>query len=95
MLYRGTDRVKNRVHALHIPGSLTGCGVQTGICIQPWTTRVVALHQKERTLSNLITSAIIAKETLLNFRNNLVIAGNCDWKYNEKFGQSENPIGNT
>lgn len=46
-------------------------------------------------MSNLITSAIIAKETLLNFRNNLVIAGNCDWKYNEKFGQSENPIGNS
>lgn len=46
-------------------------------------------------MSQLITSAIIAKETLLNFRNNLVLAGNCDWKYNEKFGQSENPIGNT
>lgn len=46
-------------------------------------------------MSQLITSAIIAKETLINFRNNLVLAGNCDWRYNEKFGVSENPIGNT
>ena len=35
-------------------------------------------------MSNLITSAVISQETLLNFQNSLVVAGNCDWSYNDK-----------
>lgn len=46
-------------------------------------------------MSALITSAIIAKETLLNFENNLVLARNIDWSYNDKFGNGDDQIGNT
>lgn len=45
--------------------------------------------------ASVLTSAIIAKETLINFQNNLVVAGNCDWKYSKEFGRKDNPIGNT
>jgi len=46
-------------------------------------------------MSALLTSAIIAKETLLNFENNLVLARNVDWSYNDKFGNGDDQLGNT
>ena len=46
-------------------------------------------------MASLITSAIIAKETLLSFENNLVLARNVDWSYNDKFGNGDDQIGNT
>lgn len=45
--------------------------------------------------NTLITSAIIAKETLMNFENNLVLARDIDWSYADKFGQGDDQIGNT
>lgn len=44
--------------------------------------------------TKLITSAIIAKETLLNFENNLTLGNDIDWQYNSKFSKND-PIGST
>lgn len=46
-------------------------------------------------MSSLITSAVIRQETLLNFENNLVIAGRCDWSYSDRFGKNDAQIGNS
>jgi hypothetical protein len=46
-------------------------------------------------MSSLVTSAIIAKETLLNFENNLVLGRDIDWSYSEKFADPQDQIGNT
>lgn len=46
-------------------------------------------------MSNLITSSIISKETLLQVENNLVISKNVDWSESEKFGKKDAQIGMT
>lgn len=46
-------------------------------------------------MSNLITSAILGKETLLNFQNSLVVGSKVDWQYSSKFGNEEAQIGNS
>lgn len=46
-------------------------------------------------MSTLITPAIVGKETLMNFRNNLVVAGNIDWQYNDEFSKTDGRIGNS
>ena len=46
-------------------------------------------------MSSLITSAIIGKETLLNFQNSLVVGSKADWQYSAMFGKEESQIGNS
>lgn len=46
-------------------------------------------------MSTLVTSAVISKETLLNFENNLVIGRMADWSYSDKFAKPESQIGNS
>ena len=46
-------------------------------------------------MSNLITPAIVGKETLMNFRNNLVVAGHVDFQYNDEFSKTDGKIGNS
>lgn len=46
-------------------------------------------------MSNLITSSIISKETLMQVQNNLVLASKVDWSDSEKFGKQDAQIGTT
>lgn len=43
--------------------------------------------------NTLLTSSIISKELELQFENNLVMARNVDWQFNDKFGVSDAQIG--
>lgn len=46
-------------------------------------------------MSTLITSAILGKESTMLLKNNLQLLKAIDWKYNKKFEESDNPIGNS
>jgi len=46
-------------------------------------------------MSILITSAIVAKETLTMMRNNLIVAGHVDFQYNDEFSKTNGKIGNS
>lgn len=46
-------------------------------------------------MSSLLTSAIISKETLLNFENELVMANKVDWSFSDKFANPVDQIGNS
>ena len=46
-------------------------------------------------MSSLITSAIIAKETLVRFESTNVIANLCDWSYSNEFAKPTEKIGST
>lgn len=46
-------------------------------------------------MSNLLTSAVISKETLLNFENSLAVANRVSWQYSEDFAKPEDKIGNS
>ena len=46
-------------------------------------------------MSSLITSSIVSKLTLINFRNNLVVANKVDWSYSDKFGHGDDQIGSS
>lgn len=44
-------------------------------------------------MSNLLTSSIISKETLMQVENALVLGNRADWSYSEKFGKQDAQIG--
>ena len=46
-------------------------------------------------MSTLLTSAIISKETLMNFENELVFANKADWSFSDKFANPTDQIGNS
>ncbi len=46
-------------------------------------------------MSSLLTSAIISKETLLQFENTLIFANRADWSFSDKFANPTDQIGNS
>jgi hypothetical protein len=52
-------------------------------------------HESGFPMSTLLTSAIISKETLMNFENELVFANKADWSYSDKFANPTDQIGNS
>lgn len=46
-------------------------------------------------MADLITSAVVGREVLLNYQNNIVFARDIDWSFSSEFGPKEDAIGNT
>lgn len=46
-------------------------------------------------MAGLITSAVLSKDTLINFQNNIVTGKHIDWSYSDKFKSGDDAIGNS